>query len=59
MLTVFFYAKGIIHQESVPAKQAVNDKFYEDVIKRLIALGLEFQERVPWYHLHGNAPTHS
>jgi hypothetical protein len=37
MLTAFFDANGIIHHESVPEKQTVNSKFYEEVIKRLIA----------------------
>jgi hypothetical protein len=37
MLTAFFNAKGIIHHEFVPEKQTVNSKFYEEVIKRLIA----------------------
>jgi hypothetical protein len=34
VLTVFFYAKGIIHHEFVPEKQAVNGKCYKEVIKR-------------------------
>jgi hypothetical protein len=37
MLTEFYNGKGIIHREFVPEKNAVNGKFYKDVIMRLIA----------------------
>jgi hypothetical protein len=47
----------------VPEKQTVNSKFYEEVIKRLIAwvhhVRPEFQESVFWYLLHDNALAHS
>jgi hypothetical protein len=47
----------------MPEKQAVNGKFYQEVIKRLIArvhcVSPEFQESVSWYLLHDNAPAHS
>jgi hypothetical protein len=45
-------------EEFVPEKQTVNDTFYKQVIKRLIArvhrVRPEFQESGTWY-----APTHS
>jgi hypothetical protein len=63
MLTAFFDAKGILHHEFVPEKQTVNSKFYEEVIKKLIALvhrvRAEFHETGSWYLLHDNAPAHS
>jgi hypothetical protein len=34
MLTAFFDAEGIVHQEFVPEKQTVNGNFYKEVIKR-------------------------
>jgi hypothetical protein len=34
MLTAFFHAKDIIHQEFVPEKQTVKGKFYKEGIKR-------------------------
>jgi hypothetical protein len=36
-LTAFFYAKGTIHNASVPEKHTINGKLYEEVINRLIA----------------------
>jgi hypothetical protein len=46
MLTAFFDAKGIIHHEFVPEKQAVNGKFYKGAIRdrslEFMALGLSF-----------------
>jgi hypothetical protein len=63
MPTLFFDAEGIIRHEFMPASQAVNGKFYKEVIKRLIArvhrVRPEFQERGPWYLLHDNASAHS
>jgi hypothetical protein len=63
MLTAFFAAEGIIHHEFVPEKQIVNGKFYQNMIKRLIArvhrVRPEFQESGPRYFLHDNAPAHS
>jgi hypothetical protein len=57
----FFDAKGIIRHEFVPEKEIVNGKFYEEVIKRLIAgvhrVMTEFQENGSWYLLHGNGPA--
>jgi hypothetical protein len=56
MLTAFFYDKGIVHHEFVLENQAVNGKFYKEVIKSLIArvrrVKLEFQESGSWYLLH-------
>jgi hypothetical protein len=47
----------------MPGKQTVNDKFYKQVIKKLIAqvhrVRPEFQESGSWYLLHDNAPVHS
>jgi transposase len=58
-----FHAKGIIHHELVPEKQTVYGKFYEKVIKRLVArvhhIRPEFQESGSWYLLHDNALVHS
>jgi hypothetical protein len=52
MLTEFSYAKSIIHHESVPERQTVNDNFYKEVIKRSIAgvhrVMPEFQESGSW-----------
>jgi hypothetical protein len=63
LLTAFFYAKGIIYHEFVPEKQAVNDKFYKEVIKKLITrvhrVSPEFRENGSWYPLRNNAPAHS
>jgi hypothetical protein len=63
MLTAFFDAEGIIHHEFVLEKQTVNNKFYNEVIKRLIArvhrVRPEFQESGSWHLLHDNAPAHS
>jgi hypothetical protein len=63
MLTAFFYAKGIIRLEFVPEKQTLNDQFYKEVIKRLVArvhrFRSEFQESGSWYLQHHNAPAHS
>jgi hypothetical protein len=57
ILAAFFYAKGF-----VPEKQTVNDKFYKEAIKRIIArvhhVRPEFQENGSWYRLHDNAPSH-
>jgi hypothetical protein len=51
MLTVFFYAKDIIHHEIVPEKQTVDGRFYKEVTKKLIAefiaLGLSFRKVGP------------
>jgi hypothetical protein len=63
MLTAFFYAKGIIHHEFVLEKQTESGKFYNEVIKRLIArvhhIRPEFKESGSWYLLHDNALAHS
>jgi hypothetical protein len=60
-LTAFFYAKVIIHHQSVPEKQTVNGKFYKEMIKRLIAgvhrVRPEFQESRSWYLPHNNPPA--
>jgi hypothetical protein len=52
-----------MHHEFLLEKQNVNGKFYQEVIKRLIArvqcVRPEFQESGPWYLLHDNAPAHS
>jgi hypothetical protein len=48
MLTAYFDATGLIHNESVPGKQTENGKFYKELIKRLITrvhcFRPEFQE---------------
>jgi archaeosine-15-forming tRNA-guanine transglycosylase len=31
----FFYIRGVVHHEYVPAGQTVNAKFYVEVLKRL------------------------
>jgi hypothetical protein len=58
-----FNAKGIIHHKFVPEKQTVNDKFYQEVIKTLIAqvhrVRPEFQEIGSRCLLHDNAPAYS
>jgi hypothetical protein len=63
MLPAFSYAKGIIHHEFVPEKQAANGKFYKEVIKELIArvhrVRPEVQESGSWYLLRDIAPAHS
>jgi hypothetical protein len=63
MLTVFFYAKGTVHHEFMSAEQAVNGKFYKEVIKRLIArvhrVRPEFLESGSRCLLHDNASSHA
>jgi hypothetical protein len=63
MLAAFSDANVIIHYEFVPEKQTVNGKFYNEVMKRLIALvhrvRPEFKENGAWFLLHDNAPAHS
>jgi hypothetical protein len=57
-----FYAKGITH-DFVLQKHAINDKCYEEVIKRLMAwihcIRPEVYESGPCYLLHCSAPAHS
>jgi hypothetical protein len=60
-LTVFFYAKGIIHHEFVLEERTVNSTFYKEVIKILraqICVRSEFQESGSWYLVHNNALVH-
>jgi hypothetical protein len=35
MLIVFFYIRGVVHHEYVPAGQTINAEFYVEVLKRL------------------------
>jgi hypothetical protein len=54
-----FYAKCIIHHKFMPGKRTVNGKFYNEMIKKLIArvhcIRPEFEENGSWYLLHDSA----
>ena len=63
MLTVFFYWKGIVHHEFVPAGQMVNQHLYVKVLTRLRE-AVRRKRPVLWTNKiwmlhHDNAPAHS
>lgn len=63
MYFVFFDAKDVVHHEFLLEKQIVNDKFYKEMMKRVIArvhhVRSKFKESECWFLLHDNTPAHS
>lgn len=62
-MLIFFEAEGIIHNEFVPPGQAVNAKFYSDVLQWLRE---DMRQKRPdkwltnnWVLHHDNAPAHT
>jgi hypothetical protein len=63
MLTIFFYAEGVVHHEFLPQGQNVNRWYYLDVLKRLRE---SIRRKRPhlwrnnsWILHHDNAPAHA
>lgn len=63
MLTVFFYAKGVVHYEYLPEGSTVNQITYIEVLKRLRDAVRrkrpELWRSDNWFFHHDNAPAHS
>jgi len=63
MLIIFFYADGIVHKESVPPVQTVNQQFYLKVVKRLCdsiwKKRPEMWSSGDWFLHHDNATAHT
>jgi len=61
MLIVFFDSKGVVHSEFVPPGQAVNSKFYVEVLKRLKQRVNRVRSEIKdsWRLHHDNVPAHS
>jgi len=63
MLISFFYANGIVHKESVPPGQTVNQQFFLEVLKRLRDSARKKRPEMwssgDWSLHHDYAPAHT
>ena len=61
LLIAFFYNKGIIHKEFVPAGQTINSAFYQAVLNWLLQRRVrpELNRTGKWMLLHDNVLAHS
>ena len=63
MIIVFFYVRGIVHQEFVSPGQTLNQHFYLDVLRRLREdvwrKRSELWQSGDWFLHHDNAPAHT
>ena len=63
LLTVFFYASGVVHHEYLPERSTVNQTYYIEVLKRLRDAirrkRPELWRSGDWFFHHDNAPAHS
>ena len=63
LLTVFFYASGVVHHEYLPEGFTVNQTYYIEVLKRLRDVirwkRPELWRSGDWFFHHDNAPAHS
>ena len=61
MLTVFFYASGVVHHEYFPEGSTVNQTYYFEVLKRLRDAirrkRPELWRSGDWFFHHDNAPA--
>jgi hypothetical protein len=57
----FYYSKGIVHEESVPPGQTVNQTFYLRVLERLRNRVVRVRREIAntWFLHHDNAPNHT
>jgi hypothetical protein len=58
MLIIFFYIRGIVHNEFVPPGQTVNGKFYCEVLTQLRE-NVRHKRHEMWKKGHDNAPAHT
>ena len=63
LLTVFFYASGVVHHEYLPEGSTVNQTYYIEVLKRLRDAIRQKRPELwrsgDWFFHHDNAPAHS
>ena len=63
LLTVFFYASGVVHHQCLPEGSTVNQTYYTEVLKRLRDAirrkRPELWRNGDWFFYHDNALAHS